>query len=51
MKVRVWFRDEASKLGLTSAQLAASLAPDEQMTISEFTGEDGEKEIDAQAEE
>ena len=50
-KVRVWFRDEASKLGLTSAQLAASLAPDEQMTISEFTGEDGEKEIDAQAEE
>ena len=50
-KVRAWFRDEASKLGLTSAQLARSLAPDEQMTISEFTGEDGEKEIDAQAEE
>jgi len=50
-KVRAWFREEASKLGLTSAQLAASLAPDEQMTISEFTGEDGEKEIDAQAEE
>ena len=42
-KVRAWFRDEASKLGLTSAQLAASLAPDEQMTISEFTGEDGQK--------
>ena len=39
-KVRTWFREEASKLGLTSAQLAASLAPDEQMTISEFTGED-----------
>ncbi len=36
-KVRSWFRDEASKLGLTSAELAASLAPDEQMTISEFT--------------
>ena len=51
-KVRAWFRDEASKLGLTSAQLArSSLAPDEQMTISEFTGEDGQKEIDAQAEE
>tara|TARA_B100001175_G_scaffold315377_1_gene326796 strand:+ start:11208 stop:11834 length:627 start_codon:yes stop_codon:yes gene_type:complete len=50
-KVRSWFRDEASKLGLTSAQLAASLAPDEQMTISEFTGEDNPREIDAQAEE
>ena len=50
-KVRAWFRDEASKLGLTSAQLAASLAPDEQMTISEFTGEGREREIDAQAEE
>lgn len=36
-KVRTWFREEASKLGLTSAQLAASLAPDEQMTISEFS--------------
>ena len=36
-KVRSWFREEASKLGLTSAELAASLAPDEQMTISEFT--------------
>tara|TARA_Y100000588_G_scaffold194308_1_gene208396 strand:+ start:84 stop:704 length:621 start_codon:yes stop_codon:yes gene_type:complete len=36
-KVRTWFREEASKLGLTSAQLAASLAPDEQMTITEFT--------------
>jgi len=50
-KVRTWFREEASKLGLTSAQLAASLAPDEQMTISEFTGEDKEIEIDARAEE
>jgi len=50
-KVRTWFREEASKLGLTSAQLAASLAPDEQMTISEFTGEDKEIEIDSQAEE
>jgi len=50
-KVRTWFREEASKLGLTSAQLAASLAPDEQMTISEFTGEDKEIEIGAQAEE
>ena len=36
-KVRTWCREEASKLGLTSAQLAASLAPDEQMTITEFT--------------
>lgn len=50
-KVRSWFREEASKLGLTSAQLAASLAPDEQMTISEFTGDDKEVELDAQAEE
>ena len=36
-KVRSWFREEASKLGLSSAELAASLAPDEQLTISEFT--------------
>jgi len=35
--VRSWFRSEAAKAGLTSAQLAASLAPDEQMTITEFT--------------
>ena len=49
--MRSWFREEASKLGLTSAQLAASLAPDEQMTISEFTGDDKEVELDAQAEE
>jgi segregation and condensation protein B len=34
--VRSWFRSEATKAGLTSAQLAASLAPDEQMSISEF---------------
>ena len=39
-KVRLWFREEANKMGLTSAQLAASLAPDEQMTISEFSKED-----------
>jgi hypothetical protein len=37
--VRSWFRSEAAKAGLTSAQLAASLAPDEQMTITEFTEE------------
>jgi len=36
-KVRAWFRQEASNMGLTSAELAASLAPDEQMTISEFS--------------
>ena len=36
-KVRSWFRSEAEKMGLTSAELAASLAPDEQMTISEFS--------------
>ena len=39
-KVRTWFREEASNMGLTSAQLAASLAPDEQMTISEFSQND-----------
>jgi len=38
--VRKWFRSEAAKAGLTSAQLAASLAPDEQMSIIEFTGDD-----------
>ncbi len=38
--VRKWFRSEAAKAGLTSAQLAASLAPDEQMSITEFTGDD-----------
>ena len=35
-KVREWFRGEAAKAGLTSAQLAASLS-EEQMTIEEFT--------------
>ena len=35
-KVRIWFREEASKAGLTSAQLAESLS-DGQMTIEEFT--------------
>ena len=38
-KVRTWFRSEADKLGLTSAEMAASLAPDEQMPISEFSEE------------
>jgi segregation and condensation protein B len=36
-KVRTWFREEASKMGLTSAQLAASLAPEEQLSINEFS--------------
>ncbi len=40
--VRSWFRSEATKAGLTSAQLAASLAPDEQMSISEFVEEDND---------
>ena len=35
-KVREWFRAEATKAGLTSAELAASLS-DEQMTIEEFS--------------
>ena len=50
-KVRSWFRGEAAKLGLTSAQLAASLVADEQMTIAEFSGESETDEIEAQAEE
>ena len=37
--VRSWFRSEAAKAGLTSAQLAASLAPEEQMSITEFIDE------------
>ncbi len=45
-KVRSWFREEAGKMGLTSAELAASLAPDEQMTISEFTEAD-QQEVEA----
>ena len=48
-KVRTWFRNEANKLGLTSAELAASLAPDEQMTISEFS--DDNPEVEAAMEE
>ena len=43
-KVRTWFREEASKMGLNSAQLAASLAPDEQMIISEFSESDSTEE-------
>ena len=39
-KVRAWFRAEASNMGLSSAELAASLAPDEQMTISEYAEEE-----------
>jgi segregation and condensation protein B len=38
-KVRAWFRVEAGKMGLTSAELAASLAPNEQLIISEFSEE------------
>lgn len=45
-KVRAWFRSEANKLGLTSAELAASLSPDEQMKISEFS-DDGEAALEA----
>ena len=50
-KVKAWFREEAAKLGLTSAQLAASLAPDEQMTIAEFSGNEEVAKVEAQAEE
>ena len=49
-KVRAWFRSEASKQGLTSAELAASLAPEEQMTISEFS-EDEAPGVEAGVEE
>ncbi len=49
-KVRAWFRSEAGKQGLTSAELAASLAPDEQMTISEFSEEEA-PEVEAGVEE
>ena len=45
-KVRTWFREEANNMGLTSAQLAASLAPDEQMTISEFSESNSESHED-----
>ena len=37
-------------MGLSSAELAASLAPDEQMTISEYTEEDA-PEVEAGMEE
>jgi len=49
-KVRAWFRAEANNMGLSSAELAASLAPDEQMTISEYTEEDA-PEVEAGMEE
>ena len=49
-KVRAWFRSEAGQQGLTSAELAASLAPDEQMTISEFSEEEA-PEVEAGVEE
>ena len=49
-KVRTWVRSEADKLGLTSAEMAASLAPDEQMAISEFSEEDA-PEVEAGVEE
>ena len=49
-KVRTWFRTAAAKLGLTSAEMAASLAPDEQMAISEFSEEDA-PEVEAGVEE
>ncbi len=42
-KVREWFKEEASKMGLTSAELAASLAPDEQMIIQDFSEESAEE--------
>jgi segregation and condensation protein B len=49
-KVRAWFRAEAGKMGLTSAELAASLAPDGQMVISEFS-EEASSEVEARIEE
>ena len=50
-KVRTWFREEASKIGLTSAQLAASLAPEEQLTINEFSDDSETSEEPLEAEE
>ena len=38
-------------MGLTSAQLAASLAPDEQLTISEFSEEEVAESETIEAEE
>ncbi len=43
-KVRSWFRQEAEKMGLTSAQLAASLAPEEQLSINEFSEESNDED-------
>ena len=43
-KVRSWFRQEAEKMGLTSAQLAASLAPEEQLSINEFSEESSDED-------
>ena len=48
--MRAWFRAEASNMGLSSAELAASLAPDEQMTISEYAEEEA-PEVEAGIEE
>ena len=42
-KVRSWFRQEAENMGLTSAQLAASLAPEEQLSINEFSDESSDE--------
>jgi len=47
-KVRDWFRAEAAKAGLTSAELAASLS-DEQMTIEEFTENPSEEALAMEA--
>lgn len=47
-KVREWFRAEAAKAGLTSAQLAASLS-DEQMTIEEFSEAPSEEALAMEA--
>ena len=47
-KVRQWFRAEASKAGLTSAQLAASLS-DEQMPIEEFSEAPSEEALAMEA--
>ncbi|DAC35298.1 MAG: SMC-Scp complex subunit ScpB [Candidatus Thalassarchaeaceae archaeon] len=46
--VRLWFRAEASKAGLTSAELAASLS-DEQMTIEEFSEQPSEQALALEA--
>jgi hypothetical protein len=44
----LWFRAEASKAGLTSAELAASLS-DEQMTIEEFSEQPSEQALALEA--